>query len=220
MFFREMLRGYKPGDRVSDVDALDLFSLLGRHPEYVQKVGTGVSHFTIIMTEHGTPCFRIERVDGSGTDFSFMVCIRQQAPSRKQEVSRAFRWAVRYDMYNARDHFFAEHKDSAGTVSCAETGERITLEQAHMDHRPPMTFEVIVTTFLAHQGLDFASVPISWGRDDQTTPELTHDGLRDKFRAYHATVARLDFVKKAANLAQSARERLKPYRIYLSEDRD
>jgi hypothetical protein len=70
-FFKDMLARYRVGEHVSDADALDLAALLERHDEFPQKAGCGVDHFSVMMTEHGTPCFRIVRTDGSGTDFSY-----------------------------------------------------------------------------------------------------------------------------------------------------
>jgi hypothetical protein len=215
-FFKDMLARYQPGERVSDVDGLDLAALLERHDEYAAKVGCGVSHFEVMMTEHGTPCFRIVRTDSSGSDFSYRHCISQRPPSRKQEVNQAFRRVVRFDLYSARDQFFAANEDSAGTVMCAETGERITRDDAHMDHRAPMAFEVIVTTFLAGRGLAVDQIPITSGQDNQVTPEITDQGLAEGFRLYHAKVAALDFVKSTVNLSQSGRNRLRPTRIKLS----
>ncbi|WP_339635377.1 DCL family protein [uncultured Sneathiella sp.] len=215
-FFREILNRYQSGDRVNNDDSLDLSALLERHTEYAEKVGCGISHFEIMMTGHGTKCFRIVRLDGTGTDFSYPHCISQRPPSRKQEVSNALRWAIRYDLYAARDKFFAAHADEAGFVACAETGERISREQAHMDHRPPMTFEVIVTTFLASKGLSLNDVPLSKGRDDQVSPEVTDEDMAEAFRDYHTNVARLDFVKSSINLAQSSRNRLKLTRVNLN----
>jgi Protein of unknown function (DUF3223) len=214
-FFKDMLNRYRPGERLTDEDSLDVASLLERHSEYITKVGCGVAHFEIMMTEHGTQCFRIVRTDGSGTDFSFRHCISQRDPTRKQEVSQAFRRAVRIDLYKARDSFFAAHKDSAGLVACAVTGERIARHQGHMDHRPPMTFEVIVTTFLCGRGLSLDGVPLSTGRDEQVSPEVIDEALCEAFRSYHAQTARLDFVKDTVNLAQASRHRLKDGRISL-----
>ena len=90
-FFKVMLSRYRPGDRVNEEDALHLAALLERHDEYKEKVGCGVDHFSAMMTEHGTACFRIARRDGTGTDFSYRHCITQRPPTRKQEVSQAFR---------------------------------------------------------------------------------------------------------------------------------
>lgn len=214
--FKDMLGRYRPTDRVSDLDALDLAALLERHDEYTEKVGGGVRHFEVMMTEHGTPCFRIVRTDGSGTDFSYRHCISQRPPTRKQEVSQSFRRVVRFDLYNARDHFFAANKDAEGLVVCAETGERISRDNSHMDHRAPMTFEVIVTTFLAGKGLSVDLVPLTTGQDNQVSPELADPALAEEFRRYHAKVAALDLVKNTANLSQSTRNRLKATRITLS----
>lgn len=214
-FFKTMLNRYNPGHRVNDDDGLDLAALLERHTEYAEKVGCGVDHFEVVLTEHGTQCFRIVRLDGSGTDFSYLHCISQRAPSRKLEVSQAFRRAIRFDLYKARDAFFASHKDMDGLVTCAATGERIGRDQAHMDHRPPMTFEVIVTTFLCGRGLSLDDVRLTTGQDDQVSPEVTDEGLCEAFRLYHASVARLDFVKDSINLAQASRNRLKATRVNL-----
>lgn len=216
-FFKAMLNRYALGDRVSDADQLDLAALLERHDEYKQKVGCGIDCFTIMMTEHGTRCFRIIRTDGTGTDFSYRHCVTGHAPTRKQEVTQAFRHAVRFDLYAARDKFFAQHKDGDGLVTCGVTGERMRLNDAHMDHRPPMTFEVIVTTFLASRGISAADVPISSGRDEQVVPEILDSGLVAAFRTFHNQVARLDLVKSTANLAQASRERLKTSRISLAK---
>jgi Protein of unknown function (DUF3223) len=214
-FFKAMLNRYRPGGRVSDENGLDVAALLERHTEYIAKVGCGVSHFQVMMTEHGTQCFRIIRTDSSGADFSYPHCIAQRAPSRKQEVSQAFRRVVRFDLYRARDTFFAAHVGTDGHVSCAVTGERVALDAGHMDNRPPMTFEVIVTTFLAGRGMALEDVPITVGQDDQASPEVTDEALGEAFRSYHTALARLDFVRNTVDLARASRHRVKPGRITL-----
>lgn len=218
VFFKAMLNRYRPGERLSDEDGLDVAALLERHTEYADKVGCGVSHFEVMMTKHGTQCFRIVRTDGSGTDFSYLHCISGHPPSRKQEVSQAFRDAVRFDIYRARDNFFTTQEGVDGLVPCAETGELIAREQGHMDHRPPMTFEVIVTTFLCGRGLSLDDVPLTTGADEQVSPEVTDEMLREAFRGYHTQVAKLDFVKSTVNLAQSSTHRIKSARINLSPE--
>ncbi len=60
----------------------------------------------------------------------------------------------------ARDKFFAAHLDEVGQVACASTGEKIVADQVHMDHRSPMTFEVIVTTFLCSRGMSLEDVAL------------------------------------------------------------
>jgi hypothetical protein len=212
-FFKSMLNRYTPGQKVSADDGLELAAILERHTEYASKIGCGVSHFEVMMTEHGTQCFRIVRIDDSSTDFSYLHCISQRPPTLKQEVSQAFRRVVRFDLYRARDEFFGGHKGTDGLIACASTGERIEREEAHMDHRPPMTFEVIVTTYLASRGLSLADVALTSGSDNQVSPEVVDPDVCEDFRVFHSRVARLDFVKTSVNLAQASRNRLKVGRV-------
>lgn len=214
-FFKEMLNSYKPGERVDEADFPDLSALLERHHEYTQKVGVGIDHFEVIMTDHGSQCFRVIRTDGTGTDFSYLTCVSGRAPSRKSEVSKGFRNAVRIDLYRARDKFYAEYKGADGLIACAVTKERIKSEDGHMDHRPPTTFEVIVTTFLASRGLSLDDVPISASADDQVFTKIADTELQELFRKYHAKVAVLDFVKSTVNLSQASKLRVRPSRIKL-----
>ena len=72
-----------------------------------------------------------------------------------------------------------------------------------MNHRPPMTSDVIVTTFLAGRGMSLADVPLLSGQDNQVSPEITYEILSDAFRRYHTAVASLDLVKNTVNLAQA-----------------
>jgi hypothetical protein len=211
-FYRAMLSRYSPGDRVSAEDCLHLAALLERHHEYKLKVGTGVDHFSVMLTEHGTTCFRIERNDGSGTDFSFYQCVEGRAPSRKQEVSQAFREVVRIELYGIRDNILAQNTDEDGLIACAATKERVSPNDTQIDHRPPMNFEVIVTTFLGGRGLSVDDVPITSSRDDQVKPKITDNKLTEEFQLYHRRVATVDLVKTRVNLGQSTPNRIKKTR--------
>lgn len=74
-FFKEMLNRYPIGERVSSVDAVDLFALLARHNDAAQKIGCGVDHFKVDKDGYGGRCFWVVRVDGSQEDFTYRRCI-------------------------------------------------------------------------------------------------------------------------------------------------
>jgi hypothetical protein len=74
-FFSEMLRRYAPDDRVRDVDAADLASLLERHPNRDEKIGVGIDHFEVQAAVYATQCFRVVRTDGTWARFSYKTCI-------------------------------------------------------------------------------------------------------------------------------------------------
>ncbi|WP_352710441.1 DUF3223 domain-containing protein [Mesorhizobium sp. M0586] len=60
-----MLLRYPANSVVSDVDAIELESLLMRHPDYAEKVGNGIHHFEVTDAEYGTTCFCVIRNNGS-----------------------------------------------------------------------------------------------------------------------------------------------------------
>lgn len=74
-YFKAMLNRYRPGDYVSGKDSADLASLLMRHNEYEEKLGSGIDHFEVMHADYGTQCFCIVRTDGSRIDFSYQRCI-------------------------------------------------------------------------------------------------------------------------------------------------
>lgn len=75
-YFSSMLARYRPGDRVNDDDAKDLASLLKRHPEAKEKIGTGIEHFEVMSADYGTQCFWVVRSDKTMERFSYPRCIR------------------------------------------------------------------------------------------------------------------------------------------------
>jgi hypothetical protein len=60
-----------------------------------------------------------------------------------------------------------------------------------MDHRSPLIFEVLVTTFLEGQGLS-EDVPPTADCGDRVAPKVTDNELRETFRHYQARLAKLD----------------------------
>lgn len=207
--FKAMLARYAPGQWVGSEDAARLYELLLRHPEAETKIGCGITAFSVMMTEHGTPCFRIHRRDGSGTDFSYRQAIVGRPRSAKQEVLRAFRHAVQDDIFALRNTLFGPCDTGTGTVACALTGTTLTRETCHIDHAPPMTFERIVIEYIAAWGYTLESVPTTHGADDQVHTRLTDPGLAAHFREHHRQVARLIPIRKEINLAQASQHRLR-----------
>jgi hypothetical protein len=74
-FFKDMLKRYRPGDRVSDEDGKDLASLLTRHPQSAEKIGPGIDHFEVMSADYNTKCFWVVRTDETIERFSYPSCI-------------------------------------------------------------------------------------------------------------------------------------------------
>jgi Protein of unknown function (DUF3223) len=75
---RGILHKYNPGDRVATSDEALLRALLLRHPDAPEKIGTGISHFSVSKDIFGTQHFNVHRLDGTAVDFSFYACIRAE----------------------------------------------------------------------------------------------------------------------------------------------
>ncbi|MEV5033970.1 DCL family protein [Sphingobium sp. LMC3-1-1.1] len=71
----DMLHRYDLGDRVNEADAVILRAALERHPEAPDKIGCGITHFSVRTADFGTRCFWLNRTDGTTEKFSHTACI-------------------------------------------------------------------------------------------------------------------------------------------------
>jgi len=74
-YLNEMLHRYDLGDKISSADAVILQAALDRHPEAVNKIGCGITHFSVRSADFGTRCFWLNRPDGTTEKFSHTACI-------------------------------------------------------------------------------------------------------------------------------------------------
>lgn len=77
-FFQDMLQRYVPGEHVSPDDTVHLTALFKRHPNYLEKVGPGVSYFQVIPADFGSQCFCAVLKDGTKEGFSYKKCVTQR----------------------------------------------------------------------------------------------------------------------------------------------
>jgi hypothetical protein len=75
-FLREMLYRYDLGDKVSATDEAVLRAALLLHPKADEKIGCGVTHFSVRSADFASRCFWINRPDGSTQKFSYLTCIQ------------------------------------------------------------------------------------------------------------------------------------------------
>lgn len=177
-FFHQMLDRNRPGEPVSAADTQDLLALVGGPP----------ARFEVITSALGTRTFQMER-GGVTTELSITDCVARRRPSVRIEVVKALREAVASHLDETRTKFLARNLDEDGFVKCAATGDRILPADGHVDHRPPMTFDAIVTGFL---------------QDSIPALPLDEELLR-AFRAHHAKVAKLVFVSRHTRWAAKKR---------------
>jgi hypothetical protein len=211
---RAMLGRYRNGDTINEQDFQFLLNLLQRHPEARDKIGCGVKRFfKARVISKGTDCFWLEREDGTSTDFSFKSCVAGKGKSLDQEFAEACREAVQPELDAAKKAHFQQHGNADGKVPCEVSGELVAIYESHLDHKKPMTFEVIVKTFIAANKLTITRGMLSIPTDAQYVTIFVDEEIRRRFIDYHRSVCALRIVAAKANLSLGGSERItKPKR--------
>jgi hypothetical protein len=105
--------------------------------------------------------------------------------------------------------FFQDHADAERRVMCPLTRERITREEAHLDHAYS-GFTQVVAAYRASKDWDAAVPPgiVSTPADGQLRAEFVDASVREDFRRFHHKLAKIRVVKAKANLARAASQRV------------
>ncbi len=207
-FFKGMLSHYRNGKQIDEYYSTMLFDLVERHPEALQKIGCGIEYFYKALTDEGTSCFWIKRKDGSCTEFSYITAVKAKGKNLLQEFSEACRESVRESLEAAKRRFFKQNADANGKVECEITGEKIALYESHLDHKKPMTFQVIVQTFLAANRISPHPDMLSRPQDGQFVTTFVDQSIERAFKDYHKRVAQLRIITAKKNLSLGGSERM------------
>lgn len=178
-------------------EAVVLRELLVWHPHATAKVGSGVQRFEIRENApHRSRGFWLVRTDGSATDFSYLEILKSGSTYRRGLID-ACRFAIRAELQRFADDFFAQ----AVKPTCPILGIPLTREDAHVDHAPPYTFQRIFDSFVLLNGLDANDESLTdHSTDGVMVPLFASQALRDRFVAYHQSVAQLRVISSEANL--------------------
>jgi hypothetical protein len=181
-----------------DLDfVMELFKL---HPEYEQKKGVGIRTIKVIhpVLYPKSKCFYITRVDGSGTDISWLTCFTKD--NVRKDILNAFRYAVAYQIQDFRS------EQLLAPQYCPYTGEVLDKLNSHVDHEAPLTFAKLVNDFM--DGAELESVEITKPSDNQMITELVNPYFKRDWREYHLNNAKLRLISITANLSHAKRETL------------
>ncbi len=206
--FKNMLGRYQNGQTIADDDRDILLALLERHPEADKKIGCGIKRLYKDRTDMPTSCFWIERTDGSRTDFSYRTAISAKGKSLYQEFLEACRAAVQDDLRLTKKRFFEKFADRDGRVECDITGDKVTIYESHLDHKKPLTFQVLVNTFIGANDIEIKPEMLLIDQDAQFQTTIIDLQLKDKFRRYHHKMAQLRVIKAEQNLSLGGSERI------------
>src|SRR5260370_13325353 len=205
-YIQELQSKYKNGERIEGSDESFLRDLLNLHPRASDKIGKGVSHFSIGPNgfwKGKTRHFKVHRIDGTATDFSFLKCVNGINPD--DEVLHAMRTAVVDQILEFRDKQF-----QAGTVKCPFNGEVLVPNGGHVDHIAPDTFEALVFRWFSQERLEIPAILITPSQDNQVTREMIDQQQRSSWQHFHRMNAHLRLTSKLGNLSHAKKKRLSP----------
>lgn len=182
-------------------------SLLDRHEHASKKIGCGVKAIYIKNNKmfKQTREFWLVRTDGSETDFSYKVCLRNKTESMLTKFKTACRVAIENEIMEFKRSFFKNRKL---IHRCPFTKEVITLTNSHVDHAYPWTFNKIVMEFIKIYRIDINNIEIRGILEDAVTQNSLSDKLKNDFISFHNRLATLRVVSKKANLSILRRGKL------------
>jgi len=209
-FFRALRDRYADGEQIEGYDAACLIEMVAVHHEADQKVGCGISHFTVATAyEYGPHSrhFVIHRADGSSTDVSFDTPI--DGPCHRGDCYNALRRAIAGQIIAFRDQQFAIN----AVHICPLTGAMVTNTSYHVDHIPPATFQGLVARWLCERQIELTQLAITPPSDNQTAAEMNDSSQRVDWERFHARNAKLRLVSPNGNLSRSRMSETFPKRL-------
>jgi hypothetical protein len=104
---QEIRSRYADGVPLSLSDMKIMVAILNRHPESVDKIGSGIASIVVHTFIGGTRCFFVVRTDHTVIDFSARKCLNRPNPKRSNrvwEMMRRYRYEIVYKafMFNYR----------------------------------------------------------------------------------------------------------------------
>jgi len=184
-----------------------VMALLLNHPRAEEKIGCGVAAIKV-STGHTSSnrCFHIVRTDKSIENFSIVKCIDGDH-SELHKFCLACRKVIEKDIRAYKRIYFEENSNENKMVICQSTNKRISVDEAHVDHREPLTFSVIVHFFVKANGVDLSTV--KYKTQGTYGNELADTLLINSFREWHNKEAKLRIIHDKANLGKGYLGRIK-----------
>ena len=199
-FFRSIIDRYDSGTELTETDFKHVIALAREKwdPEASAKAEA------VIVDTHPfhsqTKCFHIV-IDGYLHLFSYLIAING-APSNFSIFSRACRQAVAPRLREYKKSVFKNRP-----VRCALTNEVVEWEDCQIDHKAPLTFSVIVKSFIVATRQDLNAVQYTF---DRFVDEFAAEQLANQFRDFHEQMAVLRVLSKGSNRRLSSSARLTP----------
>lgn len=210
-FYRSILNKYEANTSVSDEDYSYLVDLLNYNSDAPEENnlenGGGelpIEIDDIIVDYHPaykkTKCFYAVFGEEEWL-FSYLLAINGDLSDEKK-----FYISCRHSIKNTLRDFKKKIFENK-PVKCAVTKNVLTWENSQVDHKAPMTFSVIVKTFLKSQNIEVMDIDLSY---EGSIWQFSDKQFEQAFVEYHNKVALLRIISSEENQKLASKARLKP----------
>lgn len=178
-----------------------VMALLLNHPNVNTKMANQKVKSLIVAQGKYTfnRCFHLVRQDDSIENFSIDKCINGEY-SGFRKFSIAARQVVEDELLQYKIKYFEAKGNENNKVKCTISGELISKDEAHVDHREPFTFSAIVHFFIQSKNIDLDK--IKYCSENQYGNTFEDTNLIDEFRIWHKQNAILRIVSKSKNMSK------------------
>jgi hypothetical protein len=195
-YVRKIVRQYPRGGRVLPIHVDFFKDLLDLHPRAAEKIGSGVIGFEIQKNPAYPNTFTIYflRPDGSKCDFSWIKCVDGEKREALQHA--ALRRAIMNQIVTFRD----SQLYSGQPLLCPVMHTKITLNDYHVDHVAPHSFNKLVDDWLASEHLGIEDIEITSSQDNQYSRDMANSAQLHSWQQFHYERAVLQMLSSEGNL--------------------
>ena len=118
----------------------------------------------------------------------------------------ACRRAVEDQIVAFKRKVFEQKGSKQGLVKSELTGSQVDYPDAHVDHKPPHTFNKLVDEFIKKQGIRIEEIEIAGFEDGSVEKKFADPEMTRSWAEYHRKHARLRIVSRAENLSTVKRQ--------------
>lgn len=199
-YYKIILNFYIPMQELNDNDFEDIKNLY----LYDKKL-EDMQIKKIIVDNHtkykNVKCFYLIFNDDVKEIFSYRLAING-CLSKEQLFSNACRESISIRLKGLKRKIFKNRP-----VKCAISTRELEWEEAHIDHKNPLTFSVIVKAFIAVNNIDINTVEYI---NNNGLIFFKDNNLAISFDEFHKKMAVLRIISKEENLKRSGNSRVKP----------
>lgn len=197
-YHKNILNSYEIDEKLNYNDFIDIKNLY----LYDKNIKDININYILVKkhTKYSNKCFYIFFSDGASDIFSYRLAING-ALTNIQKFTHACREAVEYRIKKLKRSIFKRRP-----VFCTLSSRILEWEDAHIDHKAPLTFSVIVKAFIVSHDIDIDMIEFEEKDGIVTFRDL---GISVSFDKFHKNMALLRVVSKNENIKRSSNARIK-----------